>query len=175
MKNIKTIASNLIALAACFAGISLPIQVKALDLPEIDIGPELRTCYFAHNPVHDNNKMLRATDCLVERYNENGNKNWFVKTSEGAGIKFILYYDDSTAISTAKAWVIHDETGEEVLVHMNWGVDDEGDLMIWSDRHKVKGIPFEMYIDTSEDIPASQGSPAEGAEDEDFIGNSQIS
>ena len=144
-------------------------------MPMIDGGPELRTCYFSSKPVPNKKGLLQPIDCMVERYTEKGNKYWYVKTSKGSGIKFQLFYDDKSDISTAKTWVIHEKTGEEVVVHMEWGIDKEGDLVLYSKRHKVNGILFEMYIDTKEDDPDAQQSPTdlEDKDEEELIGSSQ--
>ena len=166
-----------IVLSCCFVDYLLLSKAQANGMPKIDGGPELRTCYFSYKPVPNKEGLLQPIDCMVERYTENGNKYWYVKTAEGSGIKFLLFYDDESKISTAKTWVIHEKTGEEVVTHMEWGVDEEGDLMVYSDRHKVNGISFEMYINTSEDNPDPQRSPSEAEDDDDdddeYIGSYQ--
>lgn len=168
-------AVSAVALSCCLADPLLLSKVHANDIPELDGGPELRTCYFSSKPVPNKEGQLLPIDCMVERYTENGNKYWYVKTAEGSGIKFQLFYDDDSKIYTAKTWVIHEKTGEEVVTHMEWGFDSEGDFMLYSDRHKVNGISFEMYINTAEDNPDLQRPPIDTEDDDEYIDSSQAS
>jgi hypothetical protein len=164
--------------AAAVAGISLfiPSRTLADSLPEVGSGPSAMTCYFSHETVANDPESLRPVDCLVERYVENETKMWFVKTKDGVGIRFNLIADHEAEIYYARAWIKPEDGSPERLVQMEWGVDDDGDLFLYSDNLWVKeGVPFSMFINTGLDLDNNSSESATQVDDIDKYSEVEIS
>ncbi|QNI95245.1 hypothetical protein SynA15127_02178 [Synechococcus sp. A15-127] len=59
---------------------------------------------------------------------------------------------------------------------MEWGVDDEGDLFLYSDNLWVKeGVPFSMFINTGLDLDNNSSESETQADDIDKYSKVEIS
>ena len=76
------------------------------------------------------------------------NLKCMVKTKDGVGIRFNLI-DHEAEIYYARAWVKPKDGSPEMVVQMEWGVDDDGDLFLFDNLWVKEGVPFSMFINTA--------------------------
>ena len=101
---------------------------------------------------------------------------WFVKTKDGVGIRFNLIADHEAEIYYARAWVKPKDGSPEMVVQMEWGVDDDGDLFLYSDNLWVKeGVPFSMFINTGLSLENNSSESETQADDFDKYSEIEIS